>query len=108
MVCLLTAVTIVMFSLDVEFCAEDLRFDLHQKARAAAALDGSSKLGVEAHRLCLRVMRELFVESVDLAATKLPPSFDPRLVLQVTIHLVTVLKESEIKLLKYNCEATHK
>lgn len=91
MVCLLAGVAVIMFPLDVEFCAKDFRFDLHQKARAAATLDGPTQFGVEAHRLCLRVVRKLFVESVDIAATKLSSSFYPRLVLQVAIHLVAVL-----------------
>lgn len=93
MVCLVAAVAVVMFPLDVKLCAEDLGFDFHQKARTAATLDGPTQLSVEAHRLCLRVVRELLVESIDLAATKLPPSFYPRLVLQVAIHLVAVLQE---------------
>lgn len=80
-----------MFPLDVEFCAEDLRLHLHQEARTAASLHGPPQLGVEAHRLCLRVMSELLVESIDLAAAKLSSSFYSRLVLQVAIHLVAIL-----------------
>lgn len=98
-VCLVAGVAVIMFPLDVEFSAEDLRLHLHQEARTAAPFDGPPQLGVEAHRLCLRVMRELFVESIDLAAAELSSSFDSRLVLQVAIHLVAILQKKKILLM---------